>query len=116
MPSSPQTIGVGILGCGVVGSGTIRTLQENAAAIERQLGARLEIRRVCVRNLEKDRDVDLPRALFTSDASEVLDSPDVQIVAELIGGVAPAKDYILRALRNGKHVVTANKELIAKDG
>jgi homoserine dehydrogenase len=116
MPSSAQTIGVGILGCGVVGSGTIRTLQDNAASIERQLGARLEIRKVCVRNLAKERDVALPRELFTSDASEVVDSPDIQIVAELIGGVNPAKDYILRALRSGKHVVTANKELIAKDG
>ena len=116
MPHEPKTIGVGILGCGVVGSGTIRTLQENAAGIERQIGATLEIKKVCVKNLDKPRPVDVPRSLFTSDPSEVLDDPEIQIVAELIGGLEPAGDYILRALRNGKHVVSANKELIAKGG
>ncbi|MGV3723976.1 MAG: homoserine dehydrogenase [Actinomycetota bacterium] len=116
MPHEPKSIGVGILGCGVVGSGAIRTLQENAASIERQLHARLEIKRVCVRNMDKPRDVDLPRSYFTSDPAAIVDDPEVQIVAELIGGTGPAGDYILRALRNGKHVVTANKELIAKGG
>lgn len=116
MPQSPRTIQVGILGCGVVGSGTIRALEENAAAIERQLQARLVVKKVCVRNLDKERDVDLPRELFTANAAEVLDDPEIEIVAELIGGIQPASEYIFRALRNGKHVVTANKELIAKGG
>jgi len=105
-----------MLGCGVVGSGTLRTLQENAAAIQRQLGASIHVKKVCVRSLDKPRDVDVPRSLFTTDASEVVDDPEIQIVAELIGGIEPAGGYILRALRNGKHVVTANKELIAKAG
>jgi len=116
MPHEPKSIGVGILGCGVVGTGTIRTLQENAAAIERQLGARLVLKKVCVRNLDKPRSVDVSPSLFTSDPSEVLNDPEIQIVAELIGGIEPAGDYILQALRNGKHVVSANKELIAKAG
>jgi len=116
MPHEPKSIGVGILGCGVVGTGTIRTLQENAAAIERQLGARLVLKKVCVRNLDKPRSVDVSPSLFTSNPSEVLDDPEIQIVAELIGGIEPAGDYILQALRNGKHVVSANKELIAKAG
>jgi homoserine dehydrogenase len=111
-----KTIVLGILGCGVVGSGTIRTLQQNASLIERQLGARFEVRRVCVRDLAKPRDVDLPQSLFTTDAAAVLDDPEIDVVAELIGGIRPAGDYILRALQNGKHVVTANKELIAKAG
>ena len=111
-----RTISIGILGCGVVGSGTIRTLQESADAIQRQLGVRLEVKRVCVRDASKSRAVDFPRSGFTTNPAEVLDDPEIQIVAELIGGVHPAKDYILRALANGKHVVTANKELIAKDG
>jgi homoserine dehydrogenase len=114
--SHVRTIPIGVLGCGVVGSGTIRTLQENAAAIEQQLHARLEVRRVCVRNPDRPRDVDVPRSLFTTSAAEVVDDPEIQIVAELIGGIEPAGDYIHRALRNGKHVVTANKELIAKAG
>ena len=100
----------------MVGSGTIRTLQENAAAIERQLHARLVVKKVAVRSLDKPRDVDVPRSLFTDNPAEVLDDPEIQIVAELIGGIQPAGDYILRALQNGKHVVTANKELIAKGG
>ncbi len=116
MPGEPRTITVGMLGCGVVGTGTLRALQENAAGIERQLGARIVVKKVCVRSLDKPRDVDLPRSFFTTDASEVLDDPEVDIVAELIGGLQPAGDYIQRALRNGKHVVTANKELIAKGG
>jgi homoserine dehydrogenase len=105
-----------MLGCGVVGSGTLRTLQENAEGIERQIGARLVVKKVCVRNLDKPRAVELPPDLLTTNAAEVLDDPEVDIVAELIGGIEPAGDYILRALRNGKHVVTANKELIAKAG
>lgn len=116
MPQQPRKIALGILGCGVVGSGTIRTLQENAASIERQLGAQIEVKKVVVRNLDKPRDVDLPRELFSSDPSDVIDDPEIDIVAELIGGVNPAGDYILRSLRNNKHVVTANKELIAKGG
>jgi homoserine dehydrogenase len=116
MPQHVRTIPIGILGCGVVGTGTVRTLQENADSIERQLGARLEIRKICVRNLDKPRAAEVPRALLTTNAAEVLDDPEIRIVAELIGGISPAGDYILRALRGGKHVVTANKELIAKAG
>ncbi len=71
---------------------------------------------MCVRDLHKPRAVSLPRSLFTTDAAEVLDDPEIRIVAELMGGITPAGDYLLRALRNGKHVVTANKELIAKAG
>src|SRR4051794_41707004 len=102
MPDQSRTIVIGMLGCGVVGSGTLRTLQENAAAIERQLNARLVVKKVCVRNLDKPRAVDLPRSLFTTDASEVVDDPEVQIVAELIGGIEPAGDYIQQALPNGQ--------------
>ena len=116
MSEPAKTISIGVLGCGIVGSGTIQTLQKNTAAIERQLGARIEVKKICVRNLNKPRDVDVPKSLFTSDPSEVLDDPEIQIVAELIGGIEPAGDYLLRAIRNGKHVVTANKELIAKAG
>jgi homoserine dehydrogenase len=116
MPSQRRTITIGMLGCGVVGTGTLRTLEENRAAIERQLGAELVVKRICVRDPNKPRGMDIPRSMLTTDASEVLDDPGVDIVAELIGGIEPAGDYILRALHAGKHVVTANKELIAKAG
>lgn len=105
-----------MLGCGVVGSGTIQTLRDSAPAIERQLGAPVIVKKVCVRDPGKPRGVRLDPGVLTTDPAEVLDDPEIQIVAELIGGIEPAGEYILRALRNGKHVVTANKELIAKDG
>ena len=115
-PSDKKPIQIGLLGCGVVGSGTIRTLRESADAIERKLGVPLILRRVCVRDLNKPRAVELDPSLLTDRAADVLDDPEIDIVAELMGGTEPACSYILQALRSGKHVVTANKELVAKEG
>jgi homoserine dehydrogenase len=111
-----QTINIGILGLGVVGSGTVALLQQNRAMIERKIGARIAIRRIAVRDLTKKRAVTVEPGLLTNNPLEVIDDPEVHILCELIGGVQPAKEFVLRALRNGKHVVTANKELIAKEG
>lgn len=111
-----DTISIGILGLGVVGSGTVAVLEKNRDAIEQKVGARLLIRRIAVRDLRKKRAVTVDRSLLTNNPLEVLDDPSIDIVCELIGGVSPAKEFILRAFANGKHVVTANKELIAKDG
>ena len=116
LPQQRPPIALGFIGCGVVGSGAIRTLQDNAASIARQVGAPLVIRRVCVRDVARDRGLDLPRDVFTDDVARVLDDPEIAIVCELMGGVAPAGEYVRRALANGKQVVTANKELIAKEG
>lgn len=116
MPDSLPVIPVGFFGCGVVGSGTLLALQQNAAAIERQLGARLEVRRVCVRDPHRARPVELAPEVLTTEPAAILDDPCIQVVVELMGGVQPAGDYLLRALRGGKHVVTANKELVAKEG
>lgn len=112
----PDTIDIGILGLGVVGSGTVKVLQENEEAIARKVGARIRIKRIAVRDLHKPRHVQVDRALLTNDPHEVLDDPSIRIVCELIGGVHPAREYLLRAIQNGKSVVTANKELIAKEG
>ncbi len=111
-----EKITLGILGLGVVGSGTVRLLLENQAEIERKIGLPIEIKRIAVRNLDKPRDVEIDHALLTDDPCAILDDPEIDIVCELIGGVEPARDYVLRALRNGKQVVTANKEMIAKEG
>src|SRR5438067_8217615 len=111
-----DTINIGILGLGVVGSGTVAVLERNRAMIERKVGARLQIQRIAVRDLNKKRAVDVDRSLLTNNASDVLDDPAIDVVCELIGGVSPAKEFVLRALANGKHVVTANKEMIAKEG
>ena len=107
---------VGLLGCGTVGSALVQLVQEQADGIESRTGLRLEITRVAVRNASKDRGVDLPRDRFTNDPSSVVNDPDVDVVIEVIGGIEPARQLILDALKAGKPVVTANKELLANVG
>ena len=109
-------IEIGVLGLGVVGSGTVALLENNRAEIEHKIGLPLHIKKIAVRDLQKPRSVVVDRRLLTTDAGEILDDPDIDIVCELIGGVTPARDFVMRALRNGKQVVTANKEMIAKEG
>lgn len=113
---SKEAIQLGILGLGVVGSGTVEVLRNNRDSIERKIGARLEIRRIAVRDLNKPRRVSVDRSLLTNNPYDIIDDPEIDIVVELIGGVHPAKEYVLRALENGKPVVSANKELLAKEG
>ncbi len=114
MPPSP--VRIGLLGCGNVGAGLVTLLATRADVIERRTGLRLEITRVAVRNLGKDRPVDLPASVFTHDAAEVVADPDVDVVVEAIGGIEPARTLVLDALKAGKPVVTANKELLANVG
>lgn len=111
-----REVGVGIIGIGTVGAGVVQVLQENAAEIERRLGARLRVVRVADKDIDTDRGVPMDRAVLTTDADEVLENPEVQIVVELIGGYEPAKGFLLQAIANGKHVVTANKALLAVHG
>ncbi|MFU8856138.1 MAG: homoserine dehydrogenase [Deferrisomatales bacterium] len=111
-----REVGVGVIGIGTVGAGVVQLLQENAGEIERRLGARLRLVRVADKDLETDRGVPMDPAMLTSDADEVLDDPRIAIVVELIGGYEPAKGFLLRAMANGKHVVTANKALLAVHG
>jgi homoserine dehydrogenase len=107
---------VGLLGCGTVGSALIQLVQEQAEGIESRTGLRLEISRVAVRNASKDRGVDLAPERFTNDTASVVNDPDVDVVIEVIGGIEPARQFILDALKAGKPVVTANKELLANHG
>ncbi len=109
-------IRVGILGLGVVGGGTVRVLTEHADTIARKVGAPVVIQKIAVRDLAKPRDVPVDSSLLTDDPNEVIADPDIDILCELIGGVEPAHDYVLRALRTGKNIVTANKEMMAKAG
>jgi len=111
----PQ-ITVGLLGLGVVGSGTVRVLTENAEAIARKVGLPLVIKKIAVRDVTKPRDVAVDPSLLTERSEDVTDDPEIDIVCELIGGVEPAHDLVLRAIRNGKNIVTANKEMMAKAG
>src|SRR5680860_1109932 len=109
-------VSVGLLGCGHVGSALVRLVDENADVIEARSGVRLEINRVAVRNLALERDVPLPAARFTHDAADVVADPTVDIVVEVIGGIEPARELVVNALKSGKPVVTANKELLANFG
>jgi homoserine dehydrogenase len=111
-----DVIGIGMLGCGIVGSAVARVLDAHAAEITERAGARLELRKVAVRNLAKERDVPFSKTLLTSDPYEVVMHPGVDILVEVMGGIEPARSLILQAMKGGKHVVSANKELISTLG
>ena len=107
---------VGLLGLGTVGGGTIEVLRRNADEIQRRAGRGIDIVIATARDIGKPRSFDTRGIELTTDAHAVIDHPDVQVVVELIGGTDPAFDLVMRAINAGKHVVTANKALIAKHG
>src|SRR5688572_4907029 len=110
-----KPVGVGMLGCGTVGSSVLRLLDDHRDEIAERSGCVFDLKRVAVRD-DRPRDVPVAPELFTTDAREVVRDPEVQIVVEVMGGVEPARALILDALGNGKSVVTANKELLANYG
>jgi homoserine dehydrogenase len=109
-------INVGIIGFGTVGRGTVRILLENRDVLKERLGFEINLKKIATRNISKERGVKVPEGVLTADVNDVLNDPDIHIVAELIGGITPAKDFILQAISKGKHVVTANKALLATQG
>tara|TARA_R110002110_G_scaffold404606_1_gene623086 strand:- start:96899 stop:98230 length:1332 start_codon:yes stop_codon:yes gene_type:complete len=111
-----EPVNIAILGLGTVGSGTLRVLQENANEISRRAGRSLKIYGVSVRDANKKRDCDLSGIPVTTDPMSLVTDPKVDIVVELMGGEHEAKSLILSAIKNKKHVVTANKALIAEHG
>jgi len=111
-----KQIKVGLIGFGTVGSGVVKILQKNSRLIEKRMGARIVLRRIADIDLETDRGVKLRPGLLTRRADEVIRDPEIDIVMELIGGIEPAKTFILKAIRNRKHIVTANKALLALHG
>ncbi|MET0578013.1 MAG: homoserine dehydrogenase [Ilumatobacteraceae bacterium] len=111
-----QQVRVGVLGCGNVGAAFVGLIATQAKEIEARTGVQLEVTRVAVRNLSRDRDVELAPGVLTRDAHDVVVDPDVDLVVEVIGGIEPARELIATALAGGKPVVTANKELLANVG
>ena len=111
-----RTIGIGLLGAGVVGGGVARTIFEKGKSLLYASGASIELRNVLVRDLHKSRGIDSLSDLLTTNPQDVLENPEVDVVVEVLGGQVPAKDYIFQAISNGKHVVTANKDVMAKYG
>jgi homoserine dehydrogenase len=111
-----QKITVGIIGLGTVGSGALRILRQNADLIRQRAGVPIEVTKIAVRDLERDRGISVPSELLTDKPSQIIDDPAIDVVVELIGGYEPAKHLILSAIARGKHVVTANKALLALHG
>ncbi len=107
---------IGVLGCGNVGAAFVGLIAAQAKEIDARTGVHLEVTRVAVRNLSRDRDVELAPGVLTRDAHGVVADPDVDVVVEVIGGIEPARELIATALAGGKPVVTANKELLANVG
>ncbi|SRR5579884_360291 len=110
-----DAVRVGMLGLGVVGCGVARALDEKADAIARRAGRPVHLARVLVRDPQRPREY-TPRAPLTADPAEILEDAGIDVVVEVLGGEQPACEYILAAIRRGKHVVTANKEVMAKHG
>lgn len=98
---------IGLIGLGTVGTGVYKTLQNHD---------NIEIVKIAVKNLNKPRSVNVPSQMLTDNPYDVVNNPSIDVVVELIGGVSPAYDYLEAAIKNGKHIVTANKELLAKRG
>lgn len=111
-----QSVKIGVLGLGTVGSGTVNVLRRNIKEITRRAGREIEITRAADRTMDKERGCDTTGIDLTTDAFEIVNDPNIHVVVELIGGTGIARDLVLKAIENGKHVVTANKALIALHG
>ncbi|BCA79802.1 homoserine dehydrogenase [Desulfuromonas sp. AOP6] len=111
-----QSINIGLLGFGTIGTGVVRLVQKNAKIIEQRLGCKVNLVKIADLDIVRDRGVSVPGHMLTADANDVVSHPDIHVVVELIGGYEPARSLVLKAIQNGKHVVTANKALLAVHG
>ncbi len=113
---APAVINVGLMGLGVVGTGVAATLLRETAPLSDVTGRPVKLKKVLVRDFSRPRDIDLPSGLLTTNAEDILSDPDIHILVEVMGGTDPAEGYLKQGLSAGKHVVTANKEVMAKSG
>jgi homoserine dehydrogenase len=111
-----KMISIGLIGFGTVGTGVVKLLQENGDLIAGRLGAEIRLQRIADIDIRKSRGIPVDDALLTTDAADILNDPGIDIVVELMGGYEPARTFILAAMTQGKHVVTANKALLATHG
>jgi len=116
MGNGVSQVNVGIIGFGTVGAGTVEVLLENREAIKNRVGAEIAVKRIADLDVKTDRNVSVAQDLLTTEAMDVINDPDIHIAVELIGGIDKAKEYILKAMAAGKHVITANKALLAEHG
>jgi homoserine dehydrogenase len=111
-----RKINLGLIGFGTVGSGLVKILREKKTFLAEKIGTQINIKKICDKDMLSKRTVKIDRQLLTKDAHEIINDPHIDIVVELIGGLHPAKEYIVEALNKGKNIVTANKALLAQDG
>ncbi|MGX1079793.1 homoserine dehydrogenase [Bacillus sp. SLBN-57] len=111
-----KAIRVGLLGLGTVGSGVVKIIQDHQDKLTHQVGCPVTIQKVLVKDKDKKRDVELSKDVLTTEAYDVIQDPEVDVIIEVIGGIEETRRYLLDALQAKKHVVTANKDLIALYG
>jgi len=111
-----KKINVGLIGFGNVGSGVLKVLREKKAFLSDKIGLEINIKKICDKDIVSKRNVNVDRSLLIKKVEEVINDPHIDIVIELIGGIHPAKEYIIEALKKGKNIVTANKALLAQEG
>lgn len=111
-----KKINIGLIGFGNVGSGVVKILREKGSFLRDKLDVEINVKKICDKDIARKRGINVAKDLLTRDAKEITRDPRVDVVVELIGGMHPAKEIILDALKNGKNVVTANKALLAQDG
>ena len=111
-----KSINLGLIGLGTIGTGVLKVLRENSALIEKRLGVSLVIKGIADLDIETDRGIAIDKSILTTDAGKIINDDEINIVIELMGGYEPALSYILQSISNKKHIVTANKALLAKHG
>ncbi|HBR17313.1 MAG: homoserine dehydrogenase [Deltaproteobacteria bacterium RIFCSPLOWO2_12_FULL_43_16] len=111
-----QKLNIGLIGFGTVGTGVVKVLKENAKVIQERLGAEIVLKKIADKDTTRDRGVEVDKSVLTMDANDIINDPSINIVIELVGGIEPAKTFIIKALKNKKHVVTANKALLSQHG
>lgn len=113
---SKDAIGIALLGMGVVGGGVADIMQRKRSHLMDMVGCPIELKGILVRDVNKPRSTQVPRGTVTTDVDDILSNPEVDVVVEVMGGQDPAFDYILKSISLGKHIVTANKEVMARHG
>lgn len=111
-----KKISLGLIGFGTIGTGVVKLLNENGSLISERLGIGVQLSKIADIDIKRSRGIPVDQGVLTTDAYEILNDPHIDIVIELMGGYEPAKTFILEAINRGKHVVTANKALLALHG
>ncbi len=111
-----KSLKIGLVGLGTVGTGVTHILIHNKDIIEKRIGCPVEIKKICVKDLKKKREIDISGDMLTTDPQDLIDDPEIDVIVEVVGGIDFAKSIIEAAFKNGKHVVSANKDLISQYG